>query len=156
MTLRRYGRVHYQNVFYSCFFNKFCLLKKIVFHQKLSSIKGRLPSEVVFHHRSSFIKGCLPSKVVFHQRSSSVLLYQMCSTMFLNVPLPLTTPSFFPAISCHVMSNFDFSKKDKNLGFLPSLLSPPHIFLFDIGKYLDQENIKNGLGIQNPTLPPYV
>ena len=39
---------------------------------KVSSIKGRLPSNVVFHQMSSSVKGRLPSKVVFCQRSSSV------------------------------------------------------------------------------------
>ena len=48
------------------------LSSKVVFHQRLSSIKGRLPSKVVFHQRSSSIKGCIPSKVVFHQRPSSI------------------------------------------------------------------------------------
>ena len=48
------------------------LSSKVVFHQRLSSIKGRLPSKVVFHQRSSSIKGHLPSKVVFLQRSSSI------------------------------------------------------------------------------------
>ena len=73
------------------FFIKFCLPKKIVFHQMSSFIKGCPPSIVVFHQRLSSIRGCLPSKVVFHQRSSSVSLYQKCSTMFLNVPILLTT-----------------------------------------------------------------
>ena len=56
----------------------------VIFHRRLSSIKGRppsmvssiegrLPSKVVFHRRSSSIKGRLPLKVVFHQRSSSFL-----------------------------------------------------------------------------------
>ena len=39
--------------------------------QRLSSIKGRLPSKIVFYQRSSSIKGCLPSKVIFNQMSSS-------------------------------------------------------------------------------------
>ena len=38
----------------------------VVFHQRVSSIKGCLPSKVVFHQRSSYIKGRLPSKDVFH------------------------------------------------------------------------------------------
>ena len=49
--------------------------KMVVFHQRSSSIKGRLPSKVVLHQRSSSIKGCLPSKVLFHQRSSSIKGY---------------------------------------------------------------------------------
>ena len=36
----------------------------VVFHQRVSSIKGCLQSKLV--------KGCLPSKVIFHQRSSSI------------------------------------------------------------------------------------
>ena len=47
-------------------------LSKVVFHQKSSCVKSRLPSGVIFRQRSSFVKGCLPSKVVFCQRSSSV------------------------------------------------------------------------------------
>ena len=46
---------------------------KIVFHQRVSSIKGRLPSKVIFHTSLSFLKGCLPSKVIFHQRPSSII-----------------------------------------------------------------------------------
>ena len=65
---------------------------KVVFHQRLSSIKWCLPSQAVkvksykhffsgnilytllkvfFHQRSSSVKGCLPSKVIFCQRLSS-------------------------------------------------------------------------------------
>ena len=66
---------------------KGCLLSKVVFNQRLSSIKGRLPfvfcqmsssiisrlpSKVVFHQSLSSVKGHLSSKVVFHQKSSSV------------------------------------------------------------------------------------
>ena len=51
---------------------KGCLLSKVVLHQRVSSMKGRLPSKVIFHERSSSIKGRLPSKVVFHQRLSSI------------------------------------------------------------------------------------
>ena len=47
-------------------------LSKVVFHQKSSSIKDRLPSKGVFHQRSSSIKVCPPSKVVFHPRSSFI------------------------------------------------------------------------------------
>ena len=52
---------------------------KIVFHRRLSSIKGCLQTKVVFHRRSTFNKGCLfkyciPSNFVFvcHQRLSSI------------------------------------------------------------------------------------
>ena len=48
------------------------LPSEIVFNQILSSIKGCLPSKVVFHQWSPSIKGCLQSKVDFHQRSSSI------------------------------------------------------------------------------------
>ena len=51
---------------------KGCLPSKVVFCQKLSSIKGYLPSKVFFHKRSSSLKGHLLSKVVFCQRSSFV------------------------------------------------------------------------------------
>merc|ERR1711942_308459 len=47
------------------------LPSKVVFHPKSSSINGRLPSKGVFHQKVSSVKGQLPSKVVFHQRSSS-------------------------------------------------------------------------------------
>ena len=43
-----------------------CLPKKVIFHQRLSSIKRCLPSMVVLHQRSSPIKGCLQSKIIFH------------------------------------------------------------------------------------------
>merc|ERR1719431_149197 len=44
----------------------------VVFNQKSSYVKSRLPSGVVFRQRSSFVKGRLLLKVVIHQRSSSV------------------------------------------------------------------------------------
>ena len=44
---------------------------KDVFHQRLFSIKGGVPSDV-YHKRLSPIKGCLPSKVVFHLRFFSM------------------------------------------------------------------------------------
>ena len=47
---------------------------KFVFHKKLSSIRGCIPSKVVFNQSLSSIKGCLPSKVIFLQRLSSVHL----------------------------------------------------------------------------------
>ena len=47
-------------------------LLKVVFRQRMSFVKGRLPSRVVFHQRSSSVKGHLPSKVIFRQRLSSV------------------------------------------------------------------------------------
>ena len=60
------------------------LQKKVVFHQRLSSIKGCLPLKVIFHQRLSsitcrlpskgvFHQNLLPSKVVFHHRSSSIV-----------------------------------------------------------------------------------
>ena len=82
-TSQRYDRAESRNVFYGRTFSTKECLSKIVFHQKLSSIKdcppskivsiqkclsskfifpsrvGRLPSKVVFHKRLSFIKGCL-------------------------------------------------------------------------------------------------
>ena len=48
---------------------------KDVFHQRLSSIKGCLPSKVIFHLRLSSIKSCLPSNVIFRQRSSSTKIH---------------------------------------------------------------------------------
>ena len=56
------------------------LSSKVVFHWRLSSIKGRRnnpsyrseSSNVSFHQMLSSIKGRLPSKVVFHQRLSSI------------------------------------------------------------------------------------
>ena len=47
-------------------------LSKVVFHQKSSCVKSRLPSGVIFRQRSSFVKGRLLLKVVFRQRSSFV------------------------------------------------------------------------------------
>ena len=49
-----------------------CLTSRVVFLQRLFSIKGCIPSKVVFHQRSPSIKGCLLSKVVFRQKSSSI------------------------------------------------------------------------------------
>ena len=43
-----------------------------IFHQRLSSLKGNLPSKVVFLQSLSSINGCLPSKVIFHQMKSSI------------------------------------------------------------------------------------
>ena len=40
-------------------------LSKVVFHQRLSSVKGCLPSKVVFLQGSSSIKGPLLSKLLF-------------------------------------------------------------------------------------------
>ena len=40
--------------------------------QRLSSMKGCLPSKFALHNRLSFIKGYLPSNVIFHQRGSSI------------------------------------------------------------------------------------
>ena len=69
---------------------KGCLLSKVIFNQRSSSIKTRLQSKVII--KSCFplssiygnlpskvvsVKGCLPSKVFFHQRLSSI-----------KVPLP--------------------------------------------------------------------
>ena len=51
------------------------LPSKAVFHQRWSSIKGRLRSssiKVVFPLRSSSLEGRLPSVVFFHPRSSSI------------------------------------------------------------------------------------
>ena len=59
------------NIFYFFSFIS-CLSLKVVFHQRVSSIKGCLPSKVFFHQRLSSIKGCLPSKVIFHRSSSSI------------------------------------------------------------------------------------
>ena len=42
-----------------------------IFWQKLSSIKGRLPSKVFFHQWLASIKGFLTSKVIFHQSSKN-------------------------------------------------------------------------------------
>ena len=36
----------------------------LIFHQRLSSIKGHLPSKVVINQRSSSIKGCLPFQML--------------------------------------------------------------------------------------------
>ena len=44
----------------------------VIFHQRSSSIKCRLPSKVIFRQRSSSVKGRFPSKVVFRQMSSSI------------------------------------------------------------------------------------
>ena len=60
------------------------LPSKAVFHQRWSSIKGRLRSssiKVVFPLRSSTLKGRLPSVVFFHQRSSSISFQQGSSSV---------------------------------------------------------------------------
>ena len=58
-------RFYIQNQYPLC---KGCLLSRIVFHQRLSSIKEAIPSNVIIHQRLSSIIGCLLSKVVFHQK----------------------------------------------------------------------------------------
>ena len=92
--------------FYKHSFIIYCFPTKIVFHQRLFSIKGHLQSKcclplmVIFNQRSSNIKGHFPSKissikghlqskVIFHPRSSSIkgcflLFYQIFSRIFLN------------------------------------------------------------------------
>ena len=49
-----------------------CLPTKVVLHRMSSSIEGHLPSRVIFHQGFSSIKGHLPSKVLFHRRLSSI------------------------------------------------------------------------------------
>ena len=46
---------------------------EVLFHWRLSSIRGHLQLEVVFYWRSSFIGGRLPLEVIFHWRSSSIV-----------------------------------------------------------------------------------
>ena len=65
------------------------LPSKVVFRQRVPSIRGQLSSKVIFHQifhfqakvvfhqklshqKSSSIKGCLPSKDIFHQISSFI------------------------------------------------------------------------------------
>ena len=59
---------------YVVIFTKGHLPLKVIFHQRLSYIKGYLPSSElsVCHQRFSSIKGCLPSNPIFHQRLSSI------------------------------------------------------------------------------------
>ena len=45
---------------------------KVVFYQRLSSIKGCLLLKVIFYWRSASIKGCPPLKIFYHQRSYSI------------------------------------------------------------------------------------
>ena len=51
---------------------KGCLPSRSSSIKRLCSVKGRPPSKVVFRQRASSVKGCLHSKVVFRQKSSSV------------------------------------------------------------------------------------
>ena len=70
-----YGRAESRNLSICSFFPMKVvggLALKVIFHQRLSSIKGSLPLKDVFQRRSSFIKCRLSLKVVFHQSSSSI------------------------------------------------------------------------------------
>ena len=53
-------------------FIKGCLSSIVVFHKKMSSLNGHLPSMVVFLQRLSFIKECFPSIGNLHLWSSSI------------------------------------------------------------------------------------
>ena len=57
---------------HSIFWSFHFVVTKIIFHERSSLIKGRLPSKVIIHQRSSSIKSYLPSKDVSHQKSSSI------------------------------------------------------------------------------------
>ena len=104
-----------------------CLPSEVVFHRRLSSIKGRflskvvfcrrsssiqwlssikscLPSRVIFHQRSFSIKACLPSKVFFHQRLSSIKGNLPSEVPFIKARLPLK--EFFRQISSVYVHNY--------------------------------------------------
>ena len=53
-------------------FHEWLSSPKIVFHQRMSSIRISPPSKVIFHQMLSSIKCHPPSSVVFHQRLSSI------------------------------------------------------------------------------------
>ena len=78
-----------------------CLPSKVVFHQRLSFVKGRLPSKVVFHQRLSSIESCLPSKVVFNQRSSSikVVFHQRLPSLIDRLPSKVV---FYQRFECGI------------------------------------------------------
>ena len=62
-----------QSIFHQRLYsNKGHLPSKLVSHQRSSSSKDQLPSKVSFHCQNCSIKINLPSKVVFHQRISSI------------------------------------------------------------------------------------
>ena len=81
--------------FYAMLSLESCLQFKIVFHQRLSSIKSLGPSKGLFHQRSSSVKACLPSMVVIHNRS-------------------------YP-VKCHLSSNVVICQRESSIkGYLPS------------------------------------
>ena len=82
-----------------------CLSSKVVFNQRLSSMKSHLPSMVIFHQRCLtiksrfpwkgisqqraspikghlYIKCCLPSQVNFHQRMFSIKGFLQSKAIF--------------------------------------------------------------------------
>ena len=65
---------------------------KVVFPLRSSSLEGRLPSVVFFHPRSSSIKGRLSSQVVLHLRSSSIRAMYSISRHIRLFPSPTENP----------------------------------------------------------------
>ena len=74
--------------------------KMVVIHQRVSSIKGHLPSKGVFHQRSSSIKRHLPAKVFFHLRVPSIKGWynSECGTAQLSLPLFSAVSDMLPSL----------------------------------------------------------
>ena len=81
------------------------LPSKVVFHPKSSSINGRLPSKSVFHQKVSSVKGHLLSKVVFHRRSSSTK-GRLPSTVDLILSVAQLSSAFHNMLPLSSLSNF--------------------------------------------------
>ena len=92
---------------------------KVLFNQRLSSIKGclplkgHLPSKVVFHQMLSSTKGWLPSKIVFHQRSSSIKghFYKKLSSIKVHFPSKVILHQRLSCIKGHLQSSVVFHKR---------------------------------------------
>ena len=134
---------------------KFCFPKKIVFHQKSSSIKSCLSLKGVLHHRSSsikghlspmfvfyqrlsFIQGCLPSKVTFHLRMSfikgflpSKVFRFVVSNVLYNVLLCSHFLLSLPALICILWIKTSYWDQTFFSSYLPNLILTKFLSFLD-------------------------
>ena len=113
------------------------LPSKVVFHPKSSSINGRLPSKGVFHQKVSSVKGHLLSKVVFHRRSSSTK-GRLPSTVDLILSVAQLSSAFHNMLPLSSLSNFP---------------RPSIIYLFELAI---EFNFSPECGIVELSLPSFV
>ena len=91
---------------------------KAIFHQRLSSIKGRFPSKVIFHQKLSPIKGCLPPKVVFHQRLSSIKACVSSTIVFHQLTIYVFKLSVIKKVYKHISKISVTYRKQFCIGYL--------------------------------------